>query len=309
LVCMRSIILLFCVLALISSTYARKKSNPTHHHTRSLRLASSFSTSPSQSLFGVLTDLIGTWVGNKGWNLIAVPNQQGKFVLEVVPYSEIMVISSLNTPTPNRGTSIIQEVPTLTYTLSIHNSIDQSLLHHECGTWLLLPNCPSGFQLARQATVPHGTSVIALGNYSIIQGPPTFPVLSSLPVIPGTPATSGYFNQYDPTSAPTVPINKTNLIEVLEDAICEQKIISTTQLSFSTDNEGVIGSIPFVTQNANAVHFEGNFWIETVEDAQGNTYLQLQYVQRTLLAFIKQFADPNELIQWPHVNVNTMVKQ
>jgi len=273
------------------------------------RLASSIEVTLKENMFGPLTDLIGTWVGTKGWNLIAVPNQKEPegFILEVVPYFETIVIRPLSTPTPNRGKKIIQEVPTLMYSLSIHSSRDQSLLHRENGTWLLLPDCPSGFQFARQANIPHGTSVIALGkNATVTRGPPVIPDITSRPVIPH-PSTFGYLDPYDRSVG---PFNISNPNKVLQDDIKGQKIISTTTLNIATTNQGIIGSIPFVTQNANAKKFEASFWIETVENDQGKTYLQLQYSQNTLLAFIRQpqDPDPNNLIQWPHINVNTLVK-
>jgi len=275
--------------------------------TSPLRLASNLEDTTKQ--FGPLTDLIGTWVGTKGWNLIAVPNQKGGFILEVVPYFETIVISPLSTPTPNRGKKIIQEVPTLMYSLSIHSSIDQSLLHRENGTWLLLPDCPSNFQLARQASIPHGTSVVALGNASPpIPGPPVIHDITSLPVVPHAPL--GYFEQYT-LKNPVGPFDKKNPNKVLQDDIKGQKIISTTTLDIASANQGIIGSIPFVTQNANASKFEAIFWIETVVNDQGNKFLQLQYSQKTLLSFIHQFGDPdpNKLIEWPHINVNTLVKE
>jgi hypothetical protein len=38
------------------------------------------------SQLGPLKDLIGTWTGNKGFNLIAVPSGPKSFQLEVMPY-------------------------------------------------------------------------------------------------------------------------------------------------------------------------------------------------------------------------------
>jgi hypothetical protein len=42
------------------------------------------------------------------------------------------------------------------------------------------------------------------------------------------------------------------------------------------------------------------FWVETVEDATGGTFLQLQYTQTVLLNF--------QNLSWPHVTVATLVK-
>ncbi len=259
------------------------------------------------SIFGPLTDLIGTWVGSKGWNLVAVPNQKGSFQLIVAPYTETLTITPLSTPTPNRGATIIQQVPTLMYNLSIHDSINGNLLHAENGTWLLLNDCPSDFTIARLASIPHGDSLLALGSSSITQGPPPIPTISTLPITGGG-APLGYT---DPYLTPGPPgFNKVNPNAILLDAIKGQTIISSTNIFVSTANQGGINNIPFVTKNANTTRFEAIFWIETVQNPQtGKTFLQLQYSQTTILEFLPQFQDSSKLIQWPHVNINTMVKQ
>jgi hypothetical protein len=258
-------------------------------------------------MFGPLTDLIGTWVGNKGWNLVAVPNQQGGFILLVQPYTETLTITPLSTPTPNRGTTIIQQVPTLMYSLAIHSNVDGSLLHAENGTWLLLQDCPSDFSIARQASVPHGDSLLALGNSSVTNGAPAIPAISTLPITGPGQKPLGYT---DPYLTPQPGFNKTNPNATLLDAISGQTIISSTNLSVSTANQGGISNIPFVTKNANTTNFEATYWIETVQNPNtGGTFLQLQYSQTTIIEFIPQFHDPSKLIQWPHVNINTMIKQ
>ena len=43
------------------------------------------------------------------------------------------------------------------------------------------------------------------------------------------------------------------------------------------------------------------FWVEKVEDATGNVFMQLQYTQTVILDFIG--------IKWPHISVATLVKQ
>lgn len=54
-------------------------------------------------------------------------------------------------------------------------------------------------------------------------------------------------------------------------------------------------------QNANAFQMDAIFWIEIVEREDGQTFMQLQYVQRVILDFIG--------IHWPHISVATLVKQ
>ncbi|TGE22506.1 hypothetical protein E5K00_16050 [Hymenobacter aquaticus] len=255
-------------------------------------------------MFGPLAGLIGSWVGNKGWNLIAVPNQKGGFVLLTSPYIETLTISPLATPTPNRGERIIQQLPTLLYELKINSLIDGSLMHAENGTWLLLPDCPSGFGVARQASVPHGDSLLAPGTVQVTKGGPSIPDISSLPDIGGTRL--GYL---DPYLTPMQGFNKTNPNATLRQASSQQTIVQTTTISVSTDNQGGIVNIPFIVKNADASKFEATFWLETVLDKPtGRTFQQLQYSQATSIDFLPRL-DGKGLIQWPHININTLIKR
>jgi hypothetical protein len=67
-----------------------------------------------------------------------------------------------------------------------------------------------------------------------------------------------------------------------------------------TVNSSIV-NIPFVVQNANAVTLDAIFWIETVQQPDGSTFLQLQYTQTINLQFLG--------INWPHITVATLVKQ
>jgi hypothetical protein len=57
----------------------------------------------------------------------------------------------------------------------------------------------------------------------------------------------------------------------------------------------------FITDNAEAVSLDATFWIETVQDADGAQFLQLQYTQKVVLRFLN--------IDWPHISVATLVKR
>ncbi len=126
------------------------------------------SNSEIHKAHGDLSGLIGTWCGNQGLNLIAVPNQKGGFTLLVAPYYETLTVTALNSFTPNRGLKSIEFIPTLMYSLMIHNANDNSLMHAENGIWELLDGSKDidGLNLARISTVPHGDAVMALGNSS-----------------------------------------------------------------------------------------------------------------------------------------------
>jgi hypothetical protein len=175
-------------------------------------------------------------------------------------------------------------------------------LHLETGMWLLLDDQGT---VARQASIPHGDVVLAIGTATTESGAPSIPALSTLPDAgPKTPL--GYTDVY---LRPVDGFSPGDANEVLRVALVDQKIVKTTTLPVSTDGGG-IANIPFVTANANATAFRCAYWIETVEDPITRTqFSQLQYSQQTNLEFLPQFGNPGELIMWPHVNVNTLLKQ
>lgn len=271
-----------------------------------IRLSSSLPTI-SDSL-GPLSHLLGTWVGNKGWNLIAVPNPAQGFLLLVRPYYESITFSSIGAPAPNRGGTENLFVTGLQYELRVTDAETSQPLHIETGMWLFLNPAenPGSPPIVRQSVIPHGDSLLALGNYFIADGPPKIPDIDALPVT-GAGAPLGYV---DPYLVPMPEFNKTNPNKTLQDAIKDQDILRTITLDVSTENSGGIVNIPFIVKNANASAFQAQFWIEKVKDKDsGAVFEQLQYSQQTNLNFLPRFDNPNELIMWPHVNINTLVKQ
>jgi hypothetical protein len=257
---------------------------------------------------GPLSNLVGTWIGNHGWNMIAVPSGSNGFTLLVRPYFEMITFTPLGALVPNRGGVETMFVAGLQYELRVADSETNQPLHLENGMWLLLNNGqdPSTPSIARQAAVPHGDSLLALGGFSVIDGPPQIPDLDAIPDT-GSQPRLGYL---DPYLVPMQGFNKTNPNQVLQDAIKEQTIVETVTLDVSTQNNGGIVNIPFIVKHANATAFQCTFWIETVKNQEtGSEFQQLQYSQQTNIDFLPKFGDPSQLIMWPHVNVNTLVKQ
>ncbi|MGH2720987.1 MAG: heme-binding protein, partial [Actinomycetota bacterium] len=176
-------------------------------------------------------------------------------------------------------------------------------LHLENGMWLLLDDQGGA---ARQASIPHGDVLLALGKGTTATGAPQIPVLSTLPDAGPTPPL-GYT---DPYLRPFDGFNPGDANKVLREVLDGQDVVTTTTLSVSTQGGGGIVNIPFVTTNANAAAFACTYWIETVRDpATGTAFAQLQYSQQTNIEFLPQFGNPGALIMWPHVNVNTLLKQ
>jgi hypothetical protein len=62
-----------------------------------------------------------------------------------------------------------------------------------------------------------------------------------------------------------------------------------------------ICNIPFVQKDANATSLKATFWIETVQQKNESTFLQLQYTQTVILNFLG--------IDWPHISIATLIKQ
>lgn len=259
------------------------------------------------SELGPLADLVGTWMGSRGWELIALPagplGGTETFRLLIRPYIEVVTFSALGAPVPNRGGPKGDIFITgLEYSMRITDAETNEPLHLETGMWLLLDDQGA---VARQASIPHGDVVLALGTATTESGAPSIPGLSTLPDAgPKTPL--GYTDVY---LRPVDGFNPQDANKVLREALVGQNVVKTTTLPVSTDGGG-IANIPFVTANANATAFSCAYWIETVEDpSTGTQFSQLQYSQQTNLEFLPQFGNPGALIMWPHVNVNTLLKQ
>jgi hypothetical protein len=269
-----------------------------------VRLSSDPVTTADQ--LGPLADLLGTWVGSRGWNLIAVPDGAKGFKLLIQRITETMTFTPVGALVPDRGGAVgTLLIPAVHYDLRVANADTDEPLHIENGMWLLLND-----QVARLSTIPHGDSVLAIGTHSSINGPPAIPDNSAAPDT-GQPAPLGYADVYLNTKTPGFsPINPN---QTLKDVIKAQDIVKTTTLSVSTVPDGGIVNIPFITQHANLTKFTSVLWIETVKvtDSAGKEaeFEQLQYSQQADLHFLPRFDDPKRLIMWPHISLNTLLKQ
>ncbi len=272
------------------------------------------SSSGTTSNLGPLESLIGTWKGNQGWNIVALPdknNPEHGFILLIQEYYETITFSSLGGATPNRGPQGTQSTYGLEYELSINEKGTGQPLHKENGMWLIASDPSGAFPIARQTSVPHGDVLLAQGTYNTFDGAPTFPAFSVRPI--GVPMSDlGYMEHYNaPTHGGkwTAPFPSSNINESLANDIKGQHIISTTHINVNTANKGGVMNIPFVTEHANIKAFSSDFYIETVQDDQGNQFLQLQYSQNSEMHFLKTNNPDQPLIIWPHGDVNTLRKQ
>jgi hypothetical protein len=276
---------------------------------------------------GPLADLVGTWIGTHGWELIAVPQQDPDgsegFRFIARPYAEVITFIPIGAPVPNRGGPAGDMFITgLTYEMRVTDLITNEPVHLETGMWLNLAYVKGGpppeLPIVRSASIPHGDSLLAVGISEEAKGPPDIQVPSAVP--DGGPETpQGYTDPWlipipSPCN-PKVELHPGLPNQVLKDAIAGLDIVKTTTLSVSTDRGGGILNIPFVDANASTTAFSCDYWIETIEDTlkpgqeTPDRVQQLQYSQQTNIEFLPQFGNPAELIMWPHVNVNTLRKQ
>lgn len=262
---------------------------------------------------GPLADLVGTWIGAHGWTLMAVPSGEKGFRLIVRPYVEVVTFEPIGAPVPNRGGPAPDLfIAGLLYQMRIADRVTQEPLHLENGMWLNLGETQQP-SIVRQASVPHGDVLLALGAASTYAGPPEIPSTSAVPQA-GPDMPLGYTDPYlrpvpSPEGGGEFHPSTPNM--ALQEAIAGQHIVSTTSLSVSTQDSGGMLNIPFVDRYAKASEFTCTYWIETVRDsASGEEVQQLQYSQQANIEFLQTFGGPpGQLIMWPHVNVNTLRKQ
>jgi hypothetical protein len=281
-----------------------------------------------QKNLGLLGELPGTFIGT-GFNLIARPDKQNNnpFFLELNATQEILEFTNIGGDIPNRGSAQSDlNLHGIRYLQRVADCATHTAIHLEPGLWLHVP--PTGAPdpvteetYVRQATIPHGDSVLAQSTFLLkVNGGPQIAPVDSTPFTgdipdlnssPANPVTNAdYLKQFREKPLPTeclpAGLDAVQTIKnpalVLQAAIAGQNITETIVIQISTAPVGGIVNIPFVVQNANATRLDAIFWIEKVSNPAGGAepFIQLQYVQRVILDFLN--------IHWPHISVATLVK-
>jgi hypothetical protein len=276
------------------------------------------------SRLGPLTGLAGKWSG-QGFNVIWRPNHkpsgQDRF-LELNLTSEQLEFDPISGPIPNRG--LLQPDITmfgLTYLQQISDANLGAGLHIEPGLWVAIPQTSEPKEaptVARLASIPHGTAILAQGTAGTSATPPSIPNVSIKPFTIGKPAATINFpeqtltkpSQFRTSGAGLTGITQqmvNNPNSVLRSAIAGQHIQATTTLHVSTSDApppgGGTANTAFLRgaaqgPNAVAARAAATFWLETLQGDPGP--LQLQYSQIVLLNF--------NGLSWPHITVATLHK-
>jgi hypothetical protein len=176
-------------------------------------------------------------------------------------------------------------------------------MHVENGMILLLDRASKRNSIARLASIPHGDSVLAIGDWGRAGDPLIFPPIWSLP----SDQDPRRLRAFD--DAKTAEFDPRNPQATLEREIAGQHVLHATFINVATSGGGGILNTPFINREAKAAQFAGNFWIESVKDPtnKDHSFQQLQYVQTTVIEFRDK--PKAALGRWPHVNLNTLVKQ
>ena len=139
---------------------------------------------------GPLRKLSGTWEG-QGFNLIARPDFRDKanLYLQLNQTHETLTITPIRSAIPNRGFGQDDiELFGLSYLQKIHDHHTGGALHLEPGLWITQPSTTyppqkppaDGRIIARMASIPHGTAVLAQGNATGFTGAPTLPTMTQI---------------------------------------------------------------------------------------------------------------------------------
>ncbi len=257
---------------------------------------------------GPLAAFSGTFTGN-GFNTIfrpdspttptplPIPVSGSDNVLELNLTSETLSFSAPLGSVPNRGMvqadAFLNGVPYLQSISDVTNPAQPTGIHLEPGLWICVPpttDPKEGQEVARMASIPHGTTVLAQGTSSSTNGPPVIPPVS---ITPFQGATHFPFPSQTATAHGTarIPQDLTAFIAagtitqailtdpntVLRNAIAGQHITHTTTINISTSPAAplfgggaeniafLMGDAGGVKPNARTTLMTATFWIETVQ--------------------------------------------
>ena len=320
------------------------------------RFRSIYKAEPGQQELGPLKWLPGRWQARgTGWNMIALPFASPRINFRVLmnQYEEELIFSEVDDNVPNRGIFAGSDFDTDQFLVALdyQQKIDQIAIedfpeskktgdlgmpiHHEPGLWLHMKNeTTAGLDVARLATIPHGNSVLAVGRSLEIEGKPTIPDVSGLPIGVSQDLTNEnnpylapyrhfetnkFFGTVDPKKVPGFPgfftSNMNAILQFAQNSL--PAVARTTVLHVETNVEDAgIVNIPFIERQADASEMISTFWIMELEekDENGQPKLIMQYSQNVLLDFFERpdgSTNPDgtpKLIRWPHISIATLEK-
>ncbi len=292
------------------------------------------STPASPALQDPLAWASGTWTG-PGFNTIWRPffgGSEDEF-LELDRTDETLAFREVAGEIPNRGFEQADiTMHGVAYTDQIADAVTGGGLHLEPGLWIAVPATTHPHQpptVARLASIPHGTSVLAQGLATFAgEQWPAMPNSNIVPFeighrrprrsdadfakklarakrkFPQMVLAAANEFRLPPGASPTgfTQAMVDNPSSVLEKPPVGATLHDTVRLHVTTSPRptpgGGTANTAFLEVNANAVQVVATFQTTLVEPVAGEPYRWLQYVQTVLLDF--------DDLSWPHVTVGSL---
>ena len=267
--------------------------------------------------------------------------QDSGYILKNFTYYETLNFndqSAVSAPAnaPNRGGNYMQNAFALFYDQQVHfaeGPAEKQIVHEENGSWLYLSTAPqfigpyalgdnppveSGkvlpqppdIQIAKQMSVPHGNSILALGSISkpttgqpnIPNASAPFPTPAGLPTTPYTTQLSDPNNYQNPqpdlTLQPNAPLQQA--IELIQPNAYIHWRVTTERLD---SGQGAVTNIPFEQRKANVSTYFADYWLLSTDG--GSSYNYLSYSQ-TILMQLSIHGKTG--YTFPHITCNTLTK-
>ncbi len=283
-----------------------------------------------------------------GYSVMPLPQRTGAvegYILKNSTVNEVITFNSGTANPPptsaaNRGQGVLQAATALYYEQIVSfadgpgSKADPPIVHTENGSWLNLPSAvpfegpypaPPGIQLtvpnqqppywaiAKQMSVPHGNSILAVGSYGgPSEGVPLAaypPQLSVLPQPAGLDVTPYYTvladedNYQNPipewTLDPVAPLR--SAIELIEPT--NTIYWNVTTAACLPGAVGGVLNVPFEQRNADVTDYSAYYWLFSTDD--GKSYPYLAYLQ--IISMVLTIGGAR--YSFPHVTCNVITKQ
>ena len=253
------------------------------------------------------------------------------FILKNFTYNETVQFNiDADIALPNRGPESLQLPTALFYQQQVFFADGPktgNVVHVENGSWLNLrlgdklvgsdatptiTGAQTPVQIAKQMSVPHGNSILALGTIAESNGGVTIPSKSLSSVLP-TPSTRLDLTPYS-TPSETNP-NKDYAADTnkpLNDAVAFLKengkaVTASIHVNVTTESQGGITlSIPFEERSADVNLYEADYWLLST-DMNSKTYDYLAYTQTINMEFT--IPGKSGKYTFPHVTSNFLTRK
>ncbi|CAM4013838.1 MULTISPECIES: heme-binding protein [Flavobacterium] len=310
---------------------------------------------PNIKGLGPLQYLIGTWTnqnlgsserGGKlmpySYNLLALPSIEAKekYILKNFTYYEEITFSPINGNVQNRGGNYSQYSNVIFYEQRVYfaeGPYKDKLVHAENGSWLFLkideqplnaygatpvipPPNPLPVQnklatIAKQISVPHGNSILAIGNIKnynnlqensyINEGPLEIEdYQGSLPQ--DADSITPYRIKTSTQGGNPHPLFNTNPNRPLQQSTVDYPCTKYIEWSVDTENKAALGSvtnIPFEQKKADVSNYKAQYWLQSFNSE--NAYTQLAYSQTIIL----DIPINGKIVKFPHITCNVLTKK